>query len=155
MLTNVRSPEERRLVILSGIGQDHSSLEIAAELGVKSWVVNSDLRAMRYHRDPELRKAYMDQEVRALASRQKLVNVGNEKFKHMTGMTFQEKNFENMVNYYRPELIKVLKSEDEEAAITGLPRSVQRTLARNEITNGVRRRRRVSSRACDYLSFRK
>jgi len=151
MLINVRSPEERRLAILSGIGQDLTSLEIATKMGVRIGVVKRDLQAMKYNRDSELGQAYTDKKIRALASRQVQVNVLDERFKHMTGMTFQKKNFENMVNYYRPELIKILRSEDENAAIMSLSKSVKRTLARNEITDGLTNRRQISSKALDYL----
>jgi hypothetical protein len=151
MLNNVISPEERRLVILEGIGQDLTNVEIAAKMGVKIWRIKSDLRAMKYHKDSELKQAYTDKKIRAIASKQAIVNVRNEKFKSMTGMTFQEKNFENMVYYYRPELIEILGSEDEAIAIMGLPTSVQRTLARNKIINGLKFNRQISSKACDYL----
>ena len=151
MQNNFRSPEERRLVILRGIGQDLTSLEIAAKMDVKISIVKSDLKAMKYNRDPELKQAIADKKIRALASKQALVTVRNERFKHMTGMTFQKKNFENMVNYYRPELIKILRSKDENAAIIGLPKSVQKTLTRNEITNGFAHRRQISSAAREYL----
>jgi transposase len=151
MLNNVNSPEERRLVILSGIGQDLTSLEIATKMGVKISTVKNDLRAMKYNRDSDLKKAYTDMKKRALKIRQKPAKVRNERFKLMTGMTFQEKNFENMVNYYRPELIKILRSKDENAAIMGLPKSVQRTLTRNDITDGLTNRRQISSKARNYL----
>jgi len=151
MLKNVSSPEDRRLVILRGIGQDLTSLEIATKMGVKLGRIKSDLKAMKYHRDPGLKQAYTDKKIRALASKQAHVNVRNERFKLMTGMTFQEKNFDNMVNYYRPELIKILGSKDEALAIMGLPKSVQKTLSRNEIINGLKFSRKVSSKARDYL----
>lgn len=151
MLNNICSPEERRLVILEGIGQDLTNVEIAAKMGVQIHVVRSDLKGMNYSRDPDLKQAYTDKKIRALASKQAIVNVRNERFKLMTGMTFQKKNFENMVSYYRPELIKILGSADENTAIMGLPKSVQRTLARNEITDGLTNRRQISSKARDYL----
>jgi hypothetical protein len=151
MMQNVRSPEERRLVILRGMGKDQTSPEIAAEMGVSLGIVLNDIRAMKYHRDLEFRKVCIDQELRKTASRRVMSNAGDEKFKVMTGKTFLEKNFENMVSYYRPELIKVLESNDEGAAIVGLPRNVQRVLSRNEITCGLRDRRRVSPKAREYL----
>ena len=138
-------------MILNGIGQDLTSFEIATRMGVKMAVVIGDLRSMRYNRDPELKQAYIEHEARTLACKEKLANVGNERFKVMTGMTFQEKNFENMVSYYRPELMKVLGSRDEDTAIMGLPKSVQRTLARYQITDGMKRRRRISSKARGIL----
>ncbi|MBC8225087.1 hypothetical protein H8E65_10885 [Candidatus Bathyarchaeota archaeon] len=138
-------------MILEGIGQDLTNVEIAAKMGVQIHVVRSDLKGMNYSRDPDLKQAYTDKKIRALASKQAIVNVRNERFKLMTGMTFQKKNFENMVSYYRPELIKILGSADENTAIMGLPKSVQRTLARNEITDGLTNRRQISSKARDYL----
>ncbi|MDP2901410.1 MAG: hypothetical protein Q8O47_10655, partial [Candidatus Bathyarchaeota archaeon] len=56
--------DERRLVILRGIGLDHSTIEIAAEMGVGKWMVLNDLRAMNYSKDPELKQAYLDKELR-------------------------------------------------------------------------------------------
>ena len=106
---------------------------------------------MKYKRDPDLKQAYTDKKKRALTAKLVRAKVRNEKFKLMTGMTFQEKNFENMVHYYRPELIKILKSKDENEGIMALPKSVQRTLARNEITNGFTNSRQISSKARNYL----
>jgi len=151
MLNNVSSPEARRLDILSGIDQDLTNLEIATKMGVKIHVVKSDLKGMKYNRDLALKQAYTDKKIRAIASKQAIVNVRNEKFKSMTGKTFQEKNFENMVYFYRPELIKILGSEDETIAIMVLPKSVQRTLARNKIINGLKFNRQISSKARNYL----
>lgn len=138
-------------MILSGIDQDLTSLEIAEKMGVKIGRIKSDLKAMKYHRDPELKQAYMEKKIRSLASKQTLVNVRNERFKLMTGMTFQEKNFENMVNYYLPELIKIIGSKDENAGIMRLPKNVQRALTRNEIIIGHKKWRQISSKARDQL----
>jgi hypothetical protein len=102
---------------------------------------------MKYIKDPDLKQAYEDKKIRALKAKQAASIVRNKRFELMTGMTFQEKNFENMVSYYRPELIKVLRSKDENAAIMGLSKSVQKTLTRNEITDGLTNRRRISSKA--------
>jgi hypothetical protein len=151
MLNIVSSPEARRLVILEGIGQDLTNLEIATKMGVKIHMIKSDLRVMKYHRDSELKQAYTDKKIRAIASKQAIVNMRNDKFKRMTGMTFQKKNFENMVSYYRPELIKILRSKDENTAIMSLPKSVQRTLARNKIIDGFTHSRQISSKARNYL----
>jgi hypothetical protein len=151
MLNNVGSPEERRLVILRGIGQDLTNLEIAEKMDIRIGVVKRDLQAMKYVRDPELIQAYSDKKKRALKIRQKPAKERNERFKLMTGLTFQKKNFENMVSYYRPELIKILRSKDENAAIMGLSKSVQRTLVRNEIIDGFTHRRQISFKARNYL----
>ena len=153
MLKNVGSPEERRLIILRGIEQDLTSLEIATKMGVKLGRIMSDLKTMKYNRDSELKQAITDKKIRALASKQAIVNLRNERFKLMTGMTFQEKNFENMVNYYRPELTKIIGSKDENAGIMRLPKNVQRALTRNEIIIGHKKWRQISSKACDQLQL--
>ena len=54
MINHTISAEERRLIILRGIQQDHTNIEIAAEMGVGKWTVLNDLRAMSYSKDPEL-----------------------------------------------------------------------------------------------------
>jgi len=147
----IHNPEARRLMILRGIGNDRSNLQIAEEMGLRRWIVVRDLKTMRFNKDPGLRKAILDQRDRELMTRQAVDDVKINRFKLMTGMSFQEKNFENMVNYYRPELIKILESGDEENAIMDLPRSVQKTLTRNEITVGLRNNHKVSSRARGFL----
>ena len=153
MLKNSSIPEDRRLVILEGIGEDLTSLEIATKMGVKLGRIKSDLKTMKYKRDSELKQAITDKKIRALESKQAIVNVRNERFKLMTGMTFQEKNFENMVNYYRPELTKIIGSKDENAGIMRLPKNVQRALTRNEIIIGHKKWRQISSKACDQLQL--
>jgi hypothetical protein len=151
MINNVTSPEERRLMILRGINQDHTSIEIAAEMGVMKWIVLHDLRAMKYNRDPELKQAYLDQETRANASKQSKINLRDVKFHNMTGMTFQEKNFENMINYYKAELQVIYKSQDERVAISSLSKNVRKTLKHNDITAGHGSREKLSGKARDYL----
>ena len=151
MMNNVASREERRLMILEGINQDHSSIEIAAEMGVGKWMVLNDLRAMKYNKDPELKQAYLDKETRAHTYRQSQTNLRDERFHQMTGKTFNEKNFENMINYYKSELQVIYKSKDERVAITKLSKNVRRTLKHNEILAGHGLRERLSGKARDYL----
>jgi len=151
MMNNAASPEERRLMILNGINQDHSSTEIAAEMGVRKWIVLNDLRAMKYNRDPELKQAYLDKETRANAYTLSQTNLRDERFRHMTGKTFQEKNFENMISYYRAELDTIYKSKDEFVAITHLSDGTRKTLKRNEILTGYRRRIQLSEKARSFL----
>jgi hypothetical protein len=143
--------DERRLVILKGIDQDHSTIEIAAEMGVRKWMVLNDLRAMSYSRDPELKQAYIDKETRAQAGQLSITNQRDERFRKMTGKTFQEKNFENMINYYRAELDTIYKSKNEFAAITQLSDGTRKTLKRNEILSGYRSRIQLSEKARSYL----
>ena len=154
MINNTINPEERRLIILKGIGQDHTNIEIAAEMGVGKWMVLNDLRAMSYSKDPELKQAYIDKETRLNAGKQSLVNVRDEKFHRLTGMTFQEKNFENMINYYKAELQLIYKSKDECTAITGLSKDVRKTLKRNEILTGNRGRSQLTAKARNFLLLR-
>ncbi len=143
--------DERRLIILKGIDQDHSTIEIAEEMGVKKWMVLNDLRAMNYSKDPELKQAYIDKETRAHAEQLSLTNQRNERFHKMTGKTFQEKNFENMISYYRVELDTIFKSKDEFAAITRLSDGTRKTLKRNDILSGFRSRVQLSEKARSYL----
>jgi len=51
----------------------------------------------------------------------------------MTGMTLHEKSFQNMVHFYKSELMTILRSGDHEAAIRNLPNSTRRTLMHNGI----------------------
>jgi len=125
--------EKRRLIILEGVNGGVENSEIAAKLGVPLWVVRRDLKKMRYNRDPELKKAYRKAQERAQANKQVIANSLGERFHRMTGMTFKEKAFNNMMSFYRPELRKILEAENECAAIRDLPNSVRKTLKRNGI----------------------
>jgi hypothetical protein len=141
-------------MILKGINQDHSSIEIATEMGIRKWIVLNDLRAMKYNKDPELKQAYLDKETRANIIKQSQTNLRNERFLIMTGKTFQEKNFENMINFYKAELQVIYKSRDERVAISGLSKNVRRTLKHNEILTGHGVREQLSGKARDYLLLR-
>jgi len=154
MTNKAINSEERRLIILRGIRQDHTNMEIAAEMGVGKWTVLNDLRAMSYSKDSELKQAYLDKEARLHKNKQSTVNLRDEKFQHMTGMSFQEKNFQNMINYYKAELQVISKSRDEYTAITGLSTNIRKTLKRNEILTGLRGRIQLSDKARDYLLLR-
>ena len=138
-------------MILKGISLDHTSIEIATEMGVAKWIVLNDLRAMKYNKDPELKQVYLDKDTRAHAYTQSQTNLRDERFHHMTGKTFQEKNFENMINYYKVELQRIYKSQDERIAISSLSKNVRRTLKRNDITTGHGRREKLSGKTRDYL----
>ena len=138
-------------MILKGINEDHSSTEIATEMGVRKWIVLNDLRAMKYNRDPELKQAYLDKETRVNAYTLSKTNLRDERFRHMTGKTFQEKNFENMINYYKSELQAIYKSRDERVAISCLSKNVRRTLKHNEILTGHGIREQLSGKARDLL----
>ena len=70
---------------------------------------------------------------RVQAKKQVIVSSLGERFHRMTGMTFKEKAFNNMMSFYKPELTKILNAENECAAIRELPKSVRKTLKRNGI----------------------
>jgi hypothetical protein len=138
-------------MILKGINQDHSSIEIAAEMGVRKWIVLNDLRAMKYNKDPELKQAYLDKETRANIIKQSQTNLRDERFHIMTGKTFQEKNFENMINFYKSELRVIYRSRDERVGISGLSKNVRKTLKHNDITTGHGSREHLSEKVREYL----
>lgn len=132
MMRNIEH-EKRRLIILEGIDGGIENSEIAAKLGVPLWVVRRDLKKMRYNRDPELKKAYRKAQERVQTKKQIIANSLGERFHRMTGMTFKEKTFNNMMSFYKPELTKIINAENECAAIRDLPNSVRKTLKRNGI----------------------
>jgi hypothetical protein len=138
-------------MILKGINQDYSSIEIAAEMGVRKWIVLNDLRAMKYNKDPELKQAYLDKETRANIIKQSQTNLRDERFHIMTGKTFQEKNFENMINFYKSELRVIYRSRDERVGISGLSKNVRKTLKHNDITTGHGSREHLSEKVREYL----
>jgi len=133
MTINIQEQETRRLDILKGITGGFANSKIAEKLGVPLWVVRRDLKRMRYNRDPELKQAYREAEEQVQAKKQSIAGLPDERFHRMTGMTFKEKTFNNMMSFYKPELTKILKAENECAAIRDLPNGVRKTLKRNGI----------------------
>lgn len=133
MTISIQEQETRRLDILKGIIGGFANSKIAAKLGVPLWVVRRDLKRMRYNRDPELKQAYREAQEQVQAEKQLVASLPDERFHRMTGMTFKEKTFDNMMSFYKPELRKILKAENECAAIRDLPNSIRKTLKRNGI----------------------
>ncbi len=154
MMKDDISADERRMVILRGIRNDDTPIEIATEMGVRKWIVLNDLRVMRYNKDPELKQAYTEKEKRTNANKQRQVNIKDERFQHMTGMTFQEKNFQNMINYYKAEILTIYESIDQCTAITGLSKDIRKVLKHNNILSGQRGRIQLTAKARDYLLLR-
>jgi len=139
--------QRRRPTILSGVSQGFKNSEIATQLGVERWIITKDLKMMRRNGDTDLKEAQRTQE-RLLA--EKLLaraNVSNDRFTVMTGMTFQEKTFNNMIIFYKPELMRILRSGDQYAAIMKLPKSVRRTLLHNGIITNRRLKGEIASHA--------
>jgi hypothetical protein len=133
MTNSIQEQEKRRPIILEGINGGIENSKIAAKLGVPLWVVKRDLKRMRYNRDPELKQAYRKAQEQIQAKEQLVTSILGERFQRMTGMTFKEKTFNNMMSFYKPELTKILKAENECTAIRDLPKSVRKTLKRNGI----------------------
>jgi transposase len=125
--------DERRQVILEGVERGVKSSEIAAQLGVDRWVIVNDLRFMRHNGDQGLEQAVRKARQQAKEEKPSVSRVLGERFMQMTGMTFQEKTFQNMIHFYGDELRKILGSEDQSTAIGRLPKDVRRALVHNEI----------------------
>lgn len=142
---------KRRPIILEGIGQDLKHSEIATQLGVNRWVITNDLRLMRSSGDPELKQAQKAQEQIRVMKQSVCAHARNERFLRMTGMTLQEKSFRNMIDFNRHELMKILNSKDQNAAIMKLPKSVRKPLTRNGIITSGWHNRVITSRAREYL----
>ncbi len=90
---------------------------------------------MKYDRDPKLRQMYQKREELIKVNRQLLAKIHEKRFYGMTGMTFNEKTFRNMIDFHRPELDKVMGSIDESHEISKLSRNARKILKRNKIIN--------------------
>ncbi len=110
------------------------------------------MKRMRYNRDPELKQAYKEAEEQVQAKGQLVTSILGERFQRMTGMTFKEKTFNNMMSFYKPELRKILKAENECAAIRDLPNSVRKTLKRNGIIAQGWKTPEITAHARAYLT---
>ena len=150
MSTFIRERQERRLIILEGISQSLKHSEIATQLGVNRWVILNDLRFMRKNGDPELKEAQEVQE-QIRVNRPSVASINSERFLNMTGMTFQEKSFRNMIDFNKQELLNILKSEDQHAAIIKLPKSIQKTLKRNGIITKRWQDNEITIKTREYL----
>ncbi len=150
MMTDIQEQKTRRLDILEGINNGVGKVEIAAGLGVPVWVVIKDLKRMRHNRDSKLVQAYETASARIRAMKQAVADLPNDRFYSMTGMSLKEKTFNNMISFYRPEFIKILKSDVECDAIRDLTDSVRRTLKHNGIIT--QKSPQITSKARNYLT---
>jgi hypothetical protein len=138
MLENNSARKRRRLIILEGISQDLKHSEILAQLGANRWVMISDIKFMRRNGDiglirAEMAQAQVREENVLLFTKEKKHFKQNERFLGMTGITLQEKSFRNMIDFNKRDLLKILKSEDQNTAISRLPKNIRRTLVHNGI----------------------
>jgi len=159
MLENTIARKERCLMILEGISQDLKPSEILAQLGANRWVMMSDIRFMRRNGDLGLKQAEKAQvQVREkkvlLLTREKKHFKQNERFLSMTGMTLQEKSFRNMIDFNKHELLEILKSEDQHAAIIQLSKSIRKTLKKNGIITKRWQDNEITERAQEYLTIK-
>ncbi len=107
---------------------------------------------MQYNRDPELKQMYLKREELNKANRKMFAKKQDARFLVMTGMTIDEKMFQNMISFYKPELKKVMNSNNESNAISKLSNKVRKTLKRNKIIINGRRKYEITQKARDFLT---
>ena len=146
----IRERQERRLIILEGISQGLKHSEIATQLGVNRWDILNDLKLMRNNGDPELKEAQEAQE-QIRVNKPSVASIGNERFLNMTGLTFQEKSFRNMIDFNKHALMKILNSKNQHAAIMRLPKSIRKTLKNNGIITKGWHKCEITLITLDYL----
>ena len=152
MLNVYEDRESRRFTILEGISKDLSYLEIASQLGVKKWIISSDIRKMQHERDPELRQMYQKKKELIMAKKQMSAQKRDNRFYGMTGMTIDEKMFQNMIHFHKPELKKVIGSKNESKAISKLSRNVRKILQTNKIIIRDCGKYEITPKARDFLT---
>ena len=152
MLNVYEDRESRRFTILEGISKDLSYLEIASQLGVNKWIVSSDIRKMQHERDPKLGQMYQKKKELIMAKKQMSAQKRDNRFYGMTGMTIDEKMFQNMIHFHKPELKKVMASKNESNEISKLSRNVRKILQRNEIINRGCGKYEITPKARDFLT---
>jgi len=106
---------------------------MATELGVTKWIIGHDIRKMKNSRDPELKKRYLERDEFINLNKNKQAKKIQSRFLRMTGLTIEEKMFQNMAFFYRSELKKILNSKDENKTICKLSKNIRKTLQRNKI----------------------
>ncbi len=152
MLNVYEDRESRRFTILEGISKDLSYSDIATQLGVNRWTIHCDIRKMQHERDPELRQMYQKKKELIKANKQMSAQKRDNRFYRMTGMTIDEKMFQNMIHFHKPELKKVMSSKDESNEISKLSRKVRNILQRNKIINHGWGKYEITPEARDYLT---
>jgi hypothetical protein len=147
---------KRRLSILEGISRDLKHSEISAQLGATQGIIKSNIRFMRRKGDLGLIQAEKEQvlvrEKKAfLIAKEKRHFKQNERFLSMTGISIQEQSFRNMIDFNKYELLKILKSKDQQVAIGKLPKSVRKTLKNYGIITNVWHKGEITLKTLDYL----
>jgi hypothetical protein len=128
----IREQQRRRPIILKGISMGLKPSEIATQLNVNRWVVTSDLKKMRRDRDSKLKQSLkMAQKLQE--KKPSIASMLNKRFLQMTGITLEEKTFQNMIHFYKPELIKILQSDDQADVLSKVPKDIRKSLIHNGI----------------------
>jgi hypothetical protein len=89
-----------------------------------------------------------------LLSKEKTHVKQNERFRSMTGITLREKSFRNMIDFNKHKLLKILKSEDQHAAIMKLSSTVRKTLIKHGIITKRWRDNEITEPAQEYLAIK-
>lgn len=144
--------DARRVVILDGLNKGLSKEKIAEKLGVHPRMVRRDMNRMHFSKDPELKQAQINAQEKALEEKERISNMAGERFKSLTGMTFQEKTFNNMMSFYESEIKTIMRSKKQDEAIRELPNSVVKTLKRNGIIAQGWKTPRVTDKAMSHLA---
>jgi hypothetical protein len=142
--------ESHRHVILDGISQNVGYTELASQLGVSRRKVIREVKTLRRRRDPELFEAKRAAKVRVDEEKLSVSRKREERFFRMTVMTIHEKSYQNMVQFYKPEILSILESEKQEAAVSEIPQRVRKILRKYNILTG-RSFPEISQRAQDQL----
>jgi len=135
--------EMRRITIIEGISQDLKYSEIAAKLGINQWTILNEVKIMHHNRDLRLKDAESARngvrvEKAARLTSEKICAKQEQAFFSMTGLTLQEKSFQNMIDFYRPQLARIMDAHDQSAAIMALPKGERITMQNNGIIDGKR-----------------
>lgn len=140
-----------RLAIIKWIAVGSKVPAIAFNLGVAASVVKNKIRVMRYLQDENLKDAEKTAYKIHINKTSPAASAGSKRFLAMTGLTFQEKTFDNMIHLYRPELLRVLRAKNQYEAIMRLPKSVRNTLRNNKIVSRSGKDQVVTAEAREHL----
>jgi len=150
IMKNENRQENHRQIILNGISQNIGYTELASQLGVSRKEVIREVKTLRRRRDPDLFEAQRAAKARVDEEKLSASRKRDERFFRMAGMTIREKSFQNMVQFYKPEITSILESENQEAAISEIPQRVRKILRKYEILTS-RSFPEISQRAQDQL----
>lgn len=107
---------------------------------------------MQHKRDPELGQMYQKRDELIMANKQMSAQKRDNRFYRMTGMTIDEKMFQNMIHFHKPELKKVMGSKNESKEISKLSRNVRKILIRNKIIIRGWGKYEITPKARDFLT---